>query len=163
MLVWRELTNELAEAYLYSSRGLWRPRLWTGLAHTYNHSSHAVECSFNYKKILLKFLLSDTGFIGTRIPIAVQCQIKRNIRGRKQKKICAIEKCDFQLACQQSKWHGPCRLLLSSQVKVGEMEINARLLTAVALSPALFLLGSNKRKGLRGELAFLVPPKGHLR
>lgn len=38
------------------------------------------------KKILLKFLFSDTGFIGTQIPITVQCQIKRKICGRKQKR-----------------------------------------------------------------------------
>jgi len=37
------------------------------------------------KKLPLKFLLSDPGFIGTQIPVAVPCQITRKIRGRKQK------------------------------------------------------------------------------
>lgn len=63
------------------------------LTHIYNDSSHAEECSFNYKKKkknLLKFLLSDIGFTGTQIPTAVQCQIKRKTGGRQQKR-CVIE------------------------------------------------------------------------
>lgn len=74
MFLWSELTNELAEAYPDSSRGLWRAGLWTVLVHMDNHSSHALECSFTYKKIPLQFLLSDTGFTGTPNPTAVQWQ-----------------------------------------------------------------------------------------
>lgn len=38
------------------------------------------------KKILLKFFLSDIGFTGIQIPIAVQHQTKRKTCGRKQQR-----------------------------------------------------------------------------
>lgn len=138
MFLWSELTNELAEAHSDSSGGPWRARLWMVLVHVDNPSSQALECSFTYKKTPLKFLLSNTGFTGTPNPIAVQWQRERFVGEN------------------SSEWHSPCQVLLSSQVKVGKLEIQAWFLTVAALSPALLFLGSNRGWG---ESWHSEPPK----
>ena len=160
MLLWRELTNELAEAYLYSSRDLWRRRLRRVPARTYNRSSHAVECSFNYKKIPLKFLLSDPGFIGTQIPVAVPCQITRKIRGRKQKGFARSKiRLAAGLPAEQVTQPPPVAFIISR--KGWQHGNQCRATHGCRFDSRAALPWFKAAWGLGGELASLVSPRGH--